>query len=177
MQAKNEQILKLFLTALEIEEKGRQFYEQTAKASKNALGKKVFKMLAADELMHKKRIKTIYQSLNKAGEWIEDWKKFKIDPEASGKIFKELKEKHSGNLKVDAGDLAALEVGIGLEFASISFYQEQLNQAKDSDEKEFLEQIVKEEKMHHTLLSDMKLYLKDPSSWFIEKERHGLDGA
>jgi len=26
-------------------------------------------------------------------------------------------------------------------------------------------------------LSDMKLYLADPTAWFLERERGGLDGA
>jgi rubrerythrin len=73
--------------------------------------------------------------------------------------------------------MAALEAGMSLEIASIDFYQKRLNEAQEKAEKEFLTQMIKEEQMHHRLLSDMKLYLNDPSAWFIEKERHGLDGA
>jgi len=177
MGEKEDRQLKMFLIALEIEEKGRAFYETVANSSSHPLGKKIFKMLTADELVHKKRIKTLYQSLTKNHIWSEDWKELKVEQSAPEKIFKSLSKKQAKNLEFDASDLAALEVGIGLEFASISFYQERLNDAKEKGETEFLAQMIKEEKTHHSLLADMKLYLRDPSAWFIEKERHGLDGA
>jgi hypothetical protein len=37
--------------------------------------------------------------------------------------------------------------------------------------------MVVEEKSHHKILEDAKLYLTDPSSWFREHEKGGLDGA
>lgn len=177
MPERYEQVLKVFLVALELEEKGKAFYEKTARESKNLLAQKIFKMLAKDELIHKKRIKVIYQSLNQSGVWDEDWKKLQVDSEAPEKIFKELKKKTAKKLKVGSGDLAALEVGLGLESASINFYQERLAKAEDQAEREFLTQIIKEEKNHHSLLSDMKLFLQDPSTWYLEKEKPGLDGA
>ena len=45
------------------------------------------------------------------------------------------------------------------------------------NEKKFLERMIQEERTHHSTLTDMKLYLSDPSSYFIETEKHGLDGA
>ena len=177
MKEKLDKVLKYLLVALEIEEKGRNFYEKAFNNSKNPLGRKIFKMLMDDELAHKKRIRIIYQALSKDNKWSDEWKEIKLNRSASEKIFRELKKKQAKNLKVDSGDMAGLEVGIGLELASITFYQERLTEALEEAEKEFLAQLVQEEKNHHNLLSDMKLYLKDPSSWFIEKERHGLDGV
>ncbi len=177
MGEREEQMLKVFRIALEIEEKGRAFYQGVAETTQNSLGKKVFKMLMSDESVHKKRITMVYQSLSRNQVWSEDWKQQKVDQGGPQKIFRELGKKQSQNLETDASDLAALEVGIGLEFASISFYQERLNQTKEKMEKEFLGQMIQEEKNHHQLLADMKLYLNDPSAWFIEKERHGLDGV
>jgi len=68
-------------------------------------------------------------------------------------------------------------VGIDFEMRAITFYQEHLEQATDPLEREFIEQLITEEKSHHTALSDMKLYLSDPAAWFGEQERLGLDGA
>ncbi|MCL5126281.1 MAG: hypothetical protein M1511_17625, partial [Deltaproteobacteria bacterium] len=30
---------------------------------------------------------------------------------------------------------------------------------------------------HFVVLQDLKLFLTDPESWFIEKEHHAMDGA
>lgn len=59
----------------------------------------------------------------------------------------------------------------------VAFYQDHLSKAKDRVEREFIEQMVTEEKSHHAALSDMKLYLSDPAAWFVEQEHPGLDGA
>ena len=37
--------------------------------------------------------------------------------------------------------------------------------------------MVKEERTHYATLSDIKLFLTDPESYYTEIERHGLDGA
>jgi hypothetical protein len=37
--------------------------------------------------------------------------------------------------------------------------------------------MIKEEKSHYKILDEMKLYLKDPDLWFMEREKSGLDGA
>ena len=47
----------------------------------------------------------------------------------------------------------------------------------DPLERKFSELMAEEERTHLSLLSDMKMYYEDPESWFMEKERSGLDGA
>ena len=74
-------------------------------------------------------------------------------------------------------DIEALEVGVDFELKSIDFYKEHLERSEDPEEREFLGRMIKEERSHYKLLDDMKLYLKDPDLWFMEKERSGLDGA
>ena len=68
-------------------------------------------------------------------------------------------------------------IGIDLEFRAISFYQQHVAKAVDPLEREFVDQMITEEKSHHAALSDMKLYFSDPAAWFGEHERHILDGA
>ncbi len=64
-----------------------------------------------------------------------------------------------------------------MEEGSIKFYTDQLTKAVDPIEKEFVDQMIVEERTHLRSLEDLKLFLTDPDSWYIEKEHHVLDGA
>jgi len=84
---------------------------------------------------------------------------------------------HGKNFAVNTSDLEALDMGIDLELRSLTFYKENLTMARDPLEREFIEQMINEENSHHTVLSDLKLYLSDPAGWFLMHEHTGLDGA
>jgi rubrerythrin len=177
MDKKTEKVFKMYQAALDMEEKGESFYEKTAKSSKTELGKKMFKMLADDELVHMARIKAIYGALKKGGEWTLKWKTLKIKHPDIKDVFKKLAAKNKGKLKPKSTDLDAIEVGLDLEQRSIDFYRDNLAKSKDDLEKQFLEHMVVEEKTHHYLLADMKFYLTAPDAWYIEHEKHSLDGG
>lgn len=169
--------LQMLSKALEMEEKGKSFYETAISTCQNKLGREIFQMLMKDEGMHMDRIKNIYQAL-KAGEaWSEKWKSIKPDHKDLGILFKEMASAHGTDITAKTSDLEALDIGIDLEFRAISFYQQHLAKAVDPMEREFVDQMITEERSHHAALSDMKLYFSDPAAWFGEHERHILDGA
>ena len=169
--------LEMLTTALEMEKEGKAFYEKAVSTCQNEFGREIFRMLMKEEFIHMDRILKIYDSL-KAGEaWSEDWKSIKPDHKDLRLLFKELAAAHGTKITPTMSDLEALDVGVDFELRAISFYQEHLAKATDSLEREFLEEMVAEEKTHHATLSDMKLYLSDPAAWFLEQEHPGLDGA
>jgi len=169
--------LEMLTTALEMEKEGKAFYEKAVSTCQNEFGREIFRMLMKEEFIHMDRILKIYDSL-KAGEaWSEDWKSIKPDHKDLRLLFKELAAAHGTKITPTTSDLEALDVGVDFELRAISFYQEHLAKATDSLEREFLEEMVAEEKTHHATLSDMKLYLSDPAAWFLEQEHPGLDGA
>lgn len=167
----------MFLAALDMEENGESFYEKTAKSSKTELGKKLFKMLAEDELVHMARVKSIYGALKKGEEWSLAWKKQKIKHPEIKDVFRKLAAKNKGKIKPQSTDLDAIDVGLDLEQRSIDFYRNNLAKSKDEMEKQFLEHMITEEKTHHFLLADMKFYLTNPSGWYTEHEKHSMDGG
>jgi rubrerythrin len=177
MAKKTDSVFKMYLAALDMEEKGESFYEKTAKASKTELGKKLFKMLAEDELVHMARVKVIYGALKKGEEWGLKWKKLKIKHPDIKDVFKKLAAKNKDKTRSKATDLDAIEVGLDLEQRSIDFYRDNLAKSRDDLEKQFLDQMIVEEKTHHFLLADMKFYLTAPDAWYIEHEKHSLDGG
>jgi len=177
MTDKEGRMLKMVSTALEMEEKGKAFYEKASTTCHDKLGREIFRMLMEEELIHIDRIKKIYNSLEGAHTWTDEWKEMNIPHKDLGKVFREMAIRHGKHIRVDTSDLEALDIGIDLELRAVSFYEGHLDKATDEHEKEFIALMIGEERTHYSTLSDMKYYLNDPAAWFMEAERAGLDGA
>ena len=177
MSSGQDRSLEMLSTALELEKKGTRFYEEAISACHNQIGREIFRMLMKDEVVHMDRIRKIYESLKAGNAWSDEWKSIKPDHKDLRALFREMASDYGRKITAKTSDLEALEVGIDFESRAISFYQEHLAKATDPLEREFLEEIIAEEKSHHAALSDMKLYLSDSAAWFVEQEHPGLDGA
>jgi len=164
-------------TALDMEEKGMAYYEKALKTAENKLGRDIFAGLKEDEGKHMERIKKIYSSIKGKKVFTRQWKDLKLDKKDVKSVFSDLAEKYGKDTKTTATDIEAVDIGLDLELKSIRFYERQMEDAEDEEEREFIRQMILEEKGHYALLSDLKLYLTDPSSWFSEHEHTGLDGA
>ena len=169
--------LQMLSAALELEKKGEAFYKEAVSTCQNDLGREIFRMLMKDEGFHMARILKIYNSLKEGQTWSEDWKSIKPDHKDLEVLFREMASAHGTKITANTSDLDALNMGIDLELRSIAFYKKNLTKARDSIERDFIEQMIGEENGHHAVLSDMKLYLIDPAGWFFEHEHTGLDGV
>jgi rubrerythrin len=169
--------LHMLSEALELEKKGKAFYKDAVSTCQNDLGREIFLMLMKEESLHMDRILKIYNSLKKGQTWSEDWKSMKSDHKDLRILFREMASEHGTKITVNTSDLDALTMGIDLELRSIAFYKKNLTKARDSIERDFIEQMISEENKHHAVLSDMKLYLSDPAGWFFDHEHTGLDGV
>lgn len=177
MAQPNERTLKWLSTALEMERKGKAFYDKAITECKNEVGRELFATLAKDEVIHQERIKSIYMQIEGGKSWNDDWAKLNPERGELSKLFRGLAARQGANIRTDSNDIQALDVGIDLELRSIEFYEEHLKSAEDATERSFLERMVAEEKSHHSVLTDLRYYLTDPSSWFSEHERASYDGA
>lgn len=173
----NDASIKMLRTALDMEEKGRSFYEKALAQCKNNLGREIFSTLIEDEGIHIERIKTIYGNLTGGKPWNDDWQKLGEGHMDLKPFFRSLAEKRGCEIKAQTSDIDALKVGMDFEQKSVDFYQAELKRVTDKVEKLFLEKMVLEEKSHFAVLSDMRFYLEDPAAWYSEKERTGYDGA
>jgi len=169
--------MKMLSTALEMEERGRAFYQSAVSTCKNDMGKEIFQTLMEDEDVHMDRIRSIYETLSGKQAWSDKWKELKIRHADLGDLFRNMAKKHGSKIIADTSDLEALDTGIDFEMRSVEFYEEQLTKATDYLEQEFTKKMVAEEKGHRAALTDMKFYLSDPAGWFRETERGGLDGG
>jgi rubrerythrin len=177
MSEDRQRAITMLCAALEMEEKGKAFYEKAQAASRNPLGREIFRTLVEDEIVHRKRLQTIYDSLLKEKGWQEDWQHLSCPVQDWGTVFRDLAAKFSPGGTAEAGDLEAVEMAREFEARSIAFYKDHLAQASDPLEQAFLKQMVREEKSHYQALQDTHYYLTDPEGWFMEKERAGLEGA
>jgi rubrerythrin len=175
MKQQYQRACKMLSTALDMEKKGKAFYDRSVKKCKDKKCRDMFKMLAGLEVRHIQRIEKIYESLSSGEGWC-DWDDDATHPDL-GQIFSKLTFQHGANIKADSTDIEALDTGLGLENESITFYQQAAQKATDKEEKQFLKAIIAEEKMHHQSLADMRLYLQNPAAYFNEMEKPHLDGA
>jgi rubrerythrin len=175
MATSNENSLKLLATALDMEEKGRAFYDQAVRQSDNEFGREIFGLLRDYEVLHADRIKKIYASMERGGGWTSEWAVVK-PIEDLPLIFKKLAEENKDRIR-PADSLDAVDIGMGLESESIIFYDRLMMEAVDPQAKKFAEQMVAEEREHYRILADMQAYYADPEAWLMEKERVTLDGA
>ena len=177
MTEKAERALIMLNKALDMERKGMAFYEDAIKTCSNQVGREIFTMLKKEEQVHMDRIMKIYAHLEEKADWTSDWKVIKPDHGDLEEFFTELTERHGTDITADTSDLEALDIGIDFEQSAVSFYREHRSDAVEMLEREFIEEMVAEERSHHKILGDMKLYLTNPEMWFRERERGGLDGA
>ena len=172
----NDRAREMLATALAMEQVGRAFYEKAASDCSNNFGREMCLQLKDYEDVHVKRIKTIYESLEGGAEWPEDWAGMKPSQDL-GAVFMELAASYAKDITSNAGDLEILDVGLDLETKSINFYSSHLAEAEKDMEREFLEQMIVEEREHFRILSDLRQYYSDPAAWMMEKEHVSLDGA
>ncbi len=177
MSQENKRALDMLKTALEMEEKGRRFYEKAVNECPNDLGKEIFELLKNEELKHIKKIREIYAGLQAGNSWSDEWTELQGTTRDAAVIFRKLAQKYGKNIKSGSTDLEALDIGLEFEAASVEFYEKHCKTASDPSEFKFVKQMAEEERRHYNLLEDLKFYYTDPEGWMMEKGKAGLDGA
>jgi len=173
----NQCSIDMLSAALDMEEKGKAFYEKAVTTCRNPQCKEIFSALMKDEVVHNERIKQIHDTLTSKKCWTREWESIKAHSNDLEILFQNLAAKERKKIKVETTDLEAVDIGLDLESASIKFYQEHRAKTTDPIEAPFLDQMILEEKGHWKALKDTRYYLTDPQGWIMEKERAGLDGV
>ena len=162
--------------AIKFEEDGRAFFLAAGEKTVEKFGKATFKGLANAEMDHIQRIKTIYASLSKMGEWPDTPALFSPKQPVKN-IFEEALAEIDRNVKPTTGEMEAVSLGVQYEEKGIKLYTELSDEASDGLEKKFYTLLGYEERGHMLLLKDIEAYYADPVHWFSEKEKSHWDGA
>ena len=162
MSAAQDKTLDMFCTAIALKEKKSSLYDEAAKSCPDPVGVETFRMLKAAEDDHLGRITAVYEEAKK-GKVAADACQFH-DFEAEDKkallrkdrsTNKEKFEKPVSMMSLPLRPVWFLKMRPLRSLTNIS------QGAKDPVERDFLEQMIAEEREHHILLADLKFYYAD----------------
>jgi len=167
----NKVLAETLQKALDMEEKGHEFYKDRSENSINNVTKKAFGFLADNEILHIETIKEFSDALRNKGEFPSidlSGKKEERKKEFSifSKGISELKEK----VKPDDDDKKAYEFAMELETSGYLYYEKMLKEAKDENLVKLLKFLIEEEKKHYEEIEKLYAYLSDSSNWYMYEE-------
>jgi len=155
----NEQKIQIGISevlqfAIKIEENGWDFYKKFSDLVGNEEVKKLFVMLADDELDHKKIFEEMLQKIEKyepKGVYPPEYFAY-LRAYADNIVFKKGLEEE---LKKEMDVPSILDFGMKIELDSINYYQETKNFVP-TNQKNIIDKIIGEERKHFLKLSDLK---------------------
>jgi rubrerythrin len=152
--------------AISLEEKGHIFYKEAASKAGNPLTKKLFSVLAEQELEHKKRIQEIFEGIKQNAEVgsIES----NIMEDSIKEIFKTFSKEVRENWTLDITD--AYKHAMEFERESAEMYKNLSENSTEKWESDFFLSLEKEENDHFTAIENVYNYLEHSSDWFESEE-------
>jgi rubrerythrin len=159
-----------------MEADGKEFYQTASRKSSNKLAKELFRQLANEEDVHRKKFEEIYKALKRG----QNWPDLEPASETGAKIkslFGEATKALGRKFTVAESELEAIKTAIDMEIRSYNLYHSRSAESTLPAEKQFYKTLAGEERGHHLALLDSYEYLSDPAGWFTTKEHWSLDGA
>jgi len=176
MTTEQDKTLEALQIAIQMEIDGKQYYLKASQESGNELGKKLLQSLAAEEDVHRQKFEQIYIAIRNQKAWpVTD---FQPDGGKSLRtIFARTTEEIGSKVEALATELDAVQTAMDMENKTYDFYKSRGESATHDAEREFYQTLAAEEREHHLILLDYYEYLRDPASWFVQKEHPSLDGG
>ena len=142
--------------ALDMEEKGYNFYKEKSGKSKNDITRKTFSWLADNEILHIESIKKFCDTLKEKGEFpsaeLGDIKNKRAeDLNIFSRSLAELKEK----IKPADDDRKACEFAMEFENNGYKYYEKLLKKTKDENLIKLLEFLLGEESKHYESIMNL----------------------
>jgi len=176
MENEQARTIKVLQLAVQMEADGKEFYQKASRKSNNKLAKELFRQLANEEDVHRKKFEEIYKALKRGQNWpdvapaSEKGKKIKS-------LFAEATEALGSKFEVAESELEAIKAAMDMEIRSYNLYHSRSKETTLPVEKHFYETLAGEERGHHLALVGSYEYLSDPAGWFTQKEHWSLDGV
>jgi len=158
---------KILCTAVELEQRGHQYYSEHAEKTDNPLARRVLKTLAAQELEHIAVIELLADGdVQRAEREISERGK-DVQSEAR-KVFGCFERDHIAGWELE--DRTVYERARQLEIMSVRLYSELADEAEDERERELLLELVEEERGHIESLDNVQYYLQNTEDWLAMDE-------
>lgn len=176
MDDKTQERIKALETALNNEQREKEFYLKHARRTSNALGKAMFETIAADEDEHYQRLLELHKTLEKEGKWPETLP-IKVKDTQVKDVLKKVVESIDTGSNADTTDMEAVEIAIDFETKGEAFYNKLEKLTENAQEKQFFRLLASMEREHRLSLKDTYEFFRDPEGWYRMQEGHTLDGA
>jgi len=151
--------------ALDLEQKGHDYYRETASRAGNPLTQKVFSALADDEIRHKERIRELYEGAGSGAGFLTPRDALENTVK---EFFARFTQSERAAWQLD--DAGAYEHAMELERQSYSLYEALAGRTQSQAEAEFFRQVQHEESEHFTALENALNYLQRTGDWFASEE-------
>ena len=154
--------MNVYEYAMKVEKEGEAYYREMAAAASNAGLKKIFTMLADEEVKHYNVFKNM---MKKEDMNLEDLDLI-TDTET---IFKTLSEEKD-NVSFDIDQIQFYKDAIAREEASQDFYAQKAEDLESAKEKKIFLHIANEETKHKRILEEIVIFLEEPADWVASAE-------
>jgi rubrerythrin len=159
--------------AIEMENRGHQFFKESALKTKNVMAKEVFEYLAEEELNHLIAIKKFSESqltgTNITDSLIEKMKKHESPIE---QLFSNL----SDSVPTDGGELDVYEFAADFELKGELFYTKAEAETSNASAKKLYAFLIGEERRHFKIIESCQAYFENPAEFFHQREKWHFEG-
>jgi rubrerythrin len=171
MEKLSEQVQHFVREAIKLEIQGREFFLQAAEATGNALGQKMFRRLAEEEVKHLVAFGKLFSDVIKS----EEWRDYVHREETAGKaaVIEELAARM--RRAQDKSEIEALRIGMELELRAIEFFKGCASQGDDPQASAIFAAIADEERFHYDLLQAQYDSVTGSGFW-LDSAEFQMDG-
>lgn len=176
MEDEQARAISVLQIAVQMERDGKEFYQKAGRISGNRLAKELFRQLANEEDIHRRRFEEIYKTLKRGQNWPDVEPSFEKGRRIKS-LFSEATRTLGSKFKIAESEIDAIKAAMDMEVRSYNLYHSRSAESTLVSEKQFYKSLAGEERGHHLALLDAYEYLSDPTGWFAKKEHWSLDGA
>lgn len=154
--------MNVYEYAMKVEKEGEAYYREMASNSPNPGLKKIFTMLADEEVKHYNVFKNMMKH--------EDMDLNELNLLTDTKTIFETLSKEKDNVNFDVEQIKFYKDAIAREENSHNFYHEKAGELDNETEKQIFLQIADEEIKHKRVLEEIVLFLEEPDNWVASAE-------
>jgi rubrerythrin len=166
-----EVVMDIYDFALQMEKDGEKYYRELMKASTSTGLKKIFALLADEEIMHY----TFIDKLRRKNDFLQ----LADTPILKNvkNIFIEMKNSKQDWRIETTKETVAYSKAFDIEEKSKIFYQEKAAETKDEQARFVLNQLAKAEEKHMRIMENIVEFISrpEPGNWLENAEWHHLD--
>jgi rubrerythrin len=154
----NNKTIEILKTAILMEKRGYAFYSQVAEQTKVEEVKKIFAIMAEEEVAHIKYLTDQFSEYTKNAAF----HKFNLPKDTQDSIAKAILSKDiKKKLSAASYEAAAIAAAIDMENRAIQVYSERAKSATDTNEKALYQMLSDWERTHHKILYELDQQLKE----------------